>query len=111
LIEKWQTFTYSVQLINKPYSTLLVISHCVLWACALVLHQQKGWDTGGGWGHPQGDMHMVAARLEKAMVGTKWATSCPDCMDKLRKHHSHTCRGLVSGEEGCLGSERVYDNR
>ena len=36
-------------------------------------------------------MHMVAARLgfERAMVGTEWATSCPDCMDRLRKHYSH----------------------
>ena len=38
---------------------------------------QKG---GGGWGHPQGDMHMVAARLgyERAMVGTGWTTPRPD---------------------------------
>ena len=46
---------------------------------------------GGGSGHPQGDMHMDAARLgfEKAIVGTEWATSHPDCMDRLRKHYSH----------------------
>jgi len=33
-------------------------------------------------------VHMVAARLgfEKAMVGTRMATPCPDCMDRLRKH-------------------------
>ena len=32
------------------------------------------------------DMHMVAARLghERAMVGTGWANSRPDCMDRLR---------------------------
>ena len=49
----------------------------------------------GEWGHLQGDMHMVAARLgfEKVMVGTEWATSCPDCMDKLRKHYSHLTEG------------------
>ena len=29
----------------------------------MVLHQQKGWTGGGGWGHLQDDMHMVAARL------------------------------------------------
>ena len=42
-------------------------------------------------GHPQGDMHMVAARLgfERAMVGTRWATSRPDSMDRLSKHYSH----------------------
>ena len=34
--------------------------------------------TGGGkWGHLQGAVHMVAARLccERAMVGTRWTTS------------------------------------
>ena len=49
----------------------------------------KGGRGGGGWDHPQGDMHMVAARLgfEKAMVGTGRATFHPDCMDRLGKHH------------------------
>ena len=53
---------------------------------------RKGGTGGGGWGHPQGAVHMVAARLcfEKAMVGTRWATSHPDCMDKLRKHYTLT---------------------
>ena len=49
-------------------------------------------------------MHMVAARLgfEKAMVGTRWATPRPDCVDMLRKHYSQpivltiTC-SLMSG--------------
>ena len=47
----------------------------------------KGGTGGGGWGHLQGDMHMVAARLgcQSAMVGTGWANSCPSCMDRLRK--------------------------
>ena len=42
-------------------------------------------------------MHMVAARLgcERAMVGTGWATSCPDCMDRLRKHYSHLVEGWL----------------
>ena len=50
---------------------------------------------GGGWGHPQGAVHMVAARLgfEKAMVGTPRATPRPDCMDRLRKHYSHLAEG------------------
>ena len=58
-------------------------------------------------------MHMVAARLgcKRAMVGTGWATSHPDCMDRLRKHYSHLVEDLVSGMEGCLGSEWVYDSR
>ena len=40
-------------------------------------------------------MHMVAARLdyERAVVGTRWATFHPDCMDRLRKHYSHLVEG------------------
>ena len=40
-------------------------------------------------------MHMVVARLgcKSAMVGTRWANSCPGCMDRLRKHHSHLVGG------------------
>ena len=40
---------------------------------------RKGGTEGGGWGQPQGAVHMVAARLhcEKAMVRTTWATSRP----------------------------------
>ena len=74
---------------------------------------EGGGTDGGGWGHPHGDVHMVAVRLglERAIVGTRWATtSQPDCMDRLKKHYSHLCRGLVSNKEGCVGSERVYNN-
>ena len=40
-------------------------------------------------------MHMVAARLgfQKAVVGTGRATPHPDCMDRLRNHHSHLAEG------------------
>ena len=40
-------------------------------------------------------MHMVAARLgfKKVMVGTRRATPCSDCMDRLRKHYSHLAEG------------------
>ena len=36
-------------------------------------------------------MHMVAAGLscQSAMVGIRWANSCPGCMDRLRKRYSH----------------------
>ena len=51
--------------------------------------------TGGGWGHPQCDMHMVAAKpgFERGMVGTGWTTSRPDCMDRLRKHYFRLVEG------------------
>ena len=63
--------------------------------CAGSVSAEKGGTEGGGWGHSQGDMHMVAARLgcERAMVGTGWATSHPDRMDRLTKHHSHLVQG------------------
>ena len=37
-------------------------------------------------------LNMVAPRLgfERAVVGTRWATSHPDCMDKLRNTISHS---------------------
>ena len=56
---------------------------------------------------------MVAARFvcESAMVRAGRANSRSGCMDRLRKRHSHLVRGIISGGEGCLGSERVYDNR
>ena len=46
---------------------------------------------GGGWGHPQSDMHVVAARLgcKRGMAGTGWTTSGPGSMDRLRKHYFH----------------------
>ena len=82
-----------------------------LCADALVLCQQKGWDSGtvgGGWGPLQDDVYMVAARLvcQRSMVGTRWAKSHPDCMNRLRKLYYH----LVGGREGCLGAERAVAN-
>ena len=99
----------------KPYSALLVTSYCALCrkdglcACRFCVSRMGG--TGGcGWGHSQGDMYMVAARLgsQSAMVGTRWANSCPGCMDRLRKRHSHLVGGsFLAGKvawalSGCL---------
>ena len=66
--------------------TILII--CLV---LIILHtQQKGWDGGGGGGggglgHPQGAVHMVAARLgcKWVVVGTEWANSHPVCMNGL----------------------------
>ena len=60
-------------------------------------------------------MHMVAARLgcERAMVGTGWATSCPDCMDRVRKHYSHLAEGWFLARKAawalsrCMTTESV----
>ena len=45
-------------------------------------------------------MHMVATRLgcERVMVEIVWATSYPDCMDRLTKHHSHLVEGFWQGK-------------
>ena len=41
-------------------------------------------------GHPQGSVHMTAARLscKSNMVGTGWANSHPGCVSRLRKCNS-----------------------
>ena len=52
---------------------------------------------------------MVAARLgcERAVVRTGWATSHTDCMDRLRKHHSHLIyTGLVLAKKAAWA---LYD--
>ena len=76
----------------KPYSALLATSHCALHRkdshCALARRfcvSRKSGTGGGGLGHPQVAVHMVAARLgyERAMVGTGWANSHPGCMNRL----------------------------
>jgi len=60
---------------------------CISWFWV----SRKGGTGGGGWGHLQGAVHMVAARLGFELLSP--------------------CRGLVSGKKGYLGSERVYGNR
>ena len=60
-------------------------------------------------------MHMVAARLgfEKAMVGTQRATPRSDCMDRLRKHHSHLAEGWFLARKafwslsGCMATDNA----
>ena len=49
-----------------------------------------------------------AARLdcERAMVGTGWAISCPDCMNRLRKHYYHLVEGWFMARKATgLGSK------
>ena len=79
------------------------IAHCIkkIVSMGSLSAERVGQKEVGG---PQGDMHMVAARLgfEKAMVVTVWVISHPDCMDRLRNCYSHI---LEAGKEGCLGSE------
>ena len=45
---------------------------------AVVAVCRKGGTGGGGWGHPQGDLHMLAvvAVCRNALVGTGWSNSC-----------------------------------
>ena len=68
---------------------------------------RKGRTVGGGWGHPQGAMHMAAVCLgcKRTMVGTGWANSRPGCMSTLRKCYSHLSGGSFLASwalSGCL---------
>ena len=44
-----------------------------------------GGTGGGGWGHPQGAVHMAAARFgcKRTVVGTGWANSWPGCTRRV----------------------------
>ena len=74
---------------------------------------RKGGTGGGRWGHPQGAVHMAAARLgcKRTVVGTGWANSWPGCMSRLRKCYSHLSGGsFLAGKaswalSGCLPIE------
>ena len=57
------------------------------WFCV----SRKGGTGEDGWGHPQGDLHMVAvvAVCRNALVGIGWSNSCLVCTNRLRKHCSH----------------------
>ena len=76
---------------------------------------RKGGTGGGGWGHPQGDMHMVAvvAVCRNTLVGTVWSNSCHICTNRLRKHCSHLLGTsflavkAVLAENGCLLAENA----
>ena len=74
--------------------------YCVEKICRFCI-SRKGGTGGGGWGHPQGAVHIVAARLgyKTATVGTGWANSLPGCMNRLRKHYPHLAGGsLLAGK-------------
>ena len=89
---------------NKVHFWLHHTAHCV---------SRNGGKGGVEWDHPQADMHIMAARLgcQSTMVGTRWANSCPGCMNRHRKHYSHLVGGLfLVGKtawnlSGCLTTE------
>ena len=62
---------------------------------------RKGGTGGCGWCHPQGDLHMVAARLgcQSTMVGTRWPIFCHGQAWKMLLS---PCRGLISGRMTCM---------
>ena len=92
----------------KPYSTLLVTSYCALrrkdaWFCI----SRKGGTGGGGWGRPQGDMHMVAAKLSKCHGWDRASQFLPWLHGQAQKTLLSPCRGFISGRKGYLGSEQM----
>ena len=76
---------------------------------------RKGGTGGGGWDHPEGAVHMAAARLgcKSNMVGTGWANSHPGCTSRLRKCYSRLLGGsFLAGKapwalSGCLVTENA----
>ena len=64
---------------------LSIMSYCAVCRNDSLCISKKGGTGVDGWGHPQGVVHMAAARLgcEEALVGSGWANSCPGCMKGL----------------------------
>ena len=54
----------------SPIVNILVTSYCTAAAQKRFCISRKGGTVGGGWDHPQGAVHMAAARLgcKRAMV-------------------------------------------
>ena len=76
-----------------------------------VLHQLKGGTGGGGWCHPQGAVHMAAARLGciRAMVSIEWGHSHPGYTNELKKHYSHLVGGsFLAGEAALVTQAKFY---
>ena len=111
---------YKIAIAQWPWGLLNPIVHFWLYHSAhcaeKIVSALAHWfciSRKGGWGHPQGAVHMVAARLgfEKAMVGTGLATLPPDCMDRLRKHYSHCAEGWSLARKaawslsGCMATD------
>ena len=106
--------------LNHSYSILLITSYCTLHRkdslCTLPCRfcfSRKGGTGRGGWGHPQGAVHMAVVRFDckSNMVGTGLANSRPGCMSRLRKRCSYFLGGLfLAGKaswapSGCLPTE------
>ena len=71
----------------------------------------EGETGGGGWGHPQGAVHMVAAGLALKRPWLVPGGPPPALTTWIGLENTTlTLQGLVSGKEGCLGSEWVYGN-
>ena len=77
----------------KLYSALLVTSHCALHRKIVSVHLRVGSvsaervgqvEVGGVTHRVTCTWWLLGAGFEKAMVGTRSATSHPDCMDRLR---------------------------
>ena len=88
-----------------------IVSAHLRWFCI----SRKGGTGGGAWGHPQGDLHMVAvvAVCRNALGGTGWSNSCLACTNRLKKHCSHLVESSFLGVKaflslnGCLLTENA----
>ena len=65
---------------------------------------------GGGWGRPQGDMHMVdvVTVCRNALVGTGWSISCLVCTNRLRKHCFHLVWSSFLAVKAFMALDRCF---
>ena len=97
-----------VDVILHRKDSLRTLAH---WFCV----SRNGGTGGDGWGHLQGDLHMVAVVdvCRNALVGTGWSNSCLVCTNGLRKHCSHLVESsflavkAFSALNGCLLAENA----
>ena len=78
-------------LMHTALDSVLPLVH--FWLHRTVHCAEDSLCAGGRWVHPQGDMHMIAARLgcQSAMVGTGWTNSCPGCIHRTRLQTMMQC--------------------
>ena len=56
----------------------------------------------------QGEVDRITCRVTCTWwLGTRWATSCPDCMDRLTKHYSHLAEGWFLARKAAWASRCV----
>ena len=103
----------------KLYSALLVTSHCALHRKIVSVHLRVGSVSAERVGQVEvgGVTHRVTCTWWLLGLALKRPWSVPGVPPPTLTAWTgletllSPCRGLISGKEGCLGSEWVYGNR